>query len=995
MGGIMKFIEDRRGRMPFAVLGVFLLVGSAVTSGIITGLEGEHAKEVPITLKAESVNYLIKDAEVDISRALTYSCLQALKKVGESPVIYSNLSSEAAKDYSDENGDGRPDEDIVGDNGVVDTFDEGMRFNKNWARNMARVNFNRYLNVTFSHNVYRDKDYAVNVFDPENNGAVDDWRDIEFDDIEMELDRAVYVKSLVSEDKNVYPTYWKASVKNLEIEICNLSSGENFIRSINVSCLIPSRLPLLMELTETYHRSINGLSPLMGLVTLMGEGCTEVRALLQYAGKYNWISNIVDDRWIQYLTNVGLIAIQYFVFNSVDPMELVGLALNINDLVSKSNVTDADRYIKNGAEDEIKNKILGILSLPIDYRSDIFKTFGNGTDKKAKEELGSIIGSQQIEKGYASIYNLSRDILNETYITYYYFNKSANPKILVEDKWMGYSFTRNGYKYHLSTEQGDIDRNMSIPQKIFIKKYLPKINSTVLQKISDKIREEYSADFIAYMNKTKIGESYSNSFSGEWRGPVSCGKWNLVRSVPQGNILLDGELPLSVPCYKETWKLEWERKETWEHKECNVEHVGNNTIEVCKWIPHNITHYYNEEANFSLIIPNFRRDIQDIFHHKKVFGAPPHKQHEDDNLEFLLRKYVDDYFTDWRDYYTDTNKDAGIGENLTFPHIKWENNVADGNKTGYEKISWVVDECIAALYDITEMIKEDGNKYGNISNHFNNTAVNLSLIDKERDMVIEEFEKNRDRYLDEEYYMDEGKYKSVAAKVILEIRKWFLDEIEKKLNISYTCTARKKIDGQLKNYSTGDFKSYQDYKDTINEYKNSISQLTEIQFGSQMKLKKGWEENVTLTISADPDYFDFNNPPSKEEEWQFDVKNICLFGPTGLPLLPTPVTPWIVTINSWYIHVDGHWDTFRVLDSSDETHPDPLFGHTGQVYTRERKVVFDTVCHPEDSPEIGQCERLNFEFDTMSLAIVPSGRLPIGDLGDIVESDSVGNRGEI
>jgi len=729
----------------------------------------------------------------------------------------------------------------------------------------------------------------------------------------------------------------------------------------------------------------------MGLVTVMGEGCTEVRALLQYAGKYNWISNIVDDRWIQYLTNVGLISIQYFIFNSVDPMELVNLALNVNDLISKSNITDADRYVKNEAKDEIKNKILGMLSLPVDYRSNTFKTFGNGTDKKAEKELGNIIGSQQIEKGYASVYNLSRSILNEISVAYYYFNESANPKILLEDRWMGYSFTRNGYKYHLSTEHGDIDGNISAPQKIFIKRYLPKINSTILQKISDEIRKEYSAGFITYMNKTKIGESYSNSFSGEWRGPISCGKWNLVRSTPEGNILLNGELPSSIPYYKETWKLEWERKETWEHKECHMEHVGNETMEVCNWVPYNITHYYDEEANFNLIASNYPEHIQDIFHTKKVFGTSPHKQHKDDNLEFLLRKYVNTYFISWRDYYTDTSKDAGIGENLTFPYIKWENNIADGDETGYNKISWVADECVAALYNITKMIKEDGSKYGNISSHFNNTAVNLSLIDGERDMVIKEFEKNRDRYLDEEYYMDGNEYKSVAAKVIIEIRKWFLDEIEEKLNVSHAGVAREEIDEQLKSYDTGDFKSYQDYEDAIDEYKNSISQLTEIQFGNKMKLKKGWEENVTLTISTDPDYFDFKNSPSREEDWQFDVKNICLFGPTGLPLLPTPVTPWIVTINSWYIHVDGHWDTFKVLDSSDETHPDPLFGHTGQVYSRERKIVFDTVCYPEDSPEIGQCKRLNFEFDTMSLAIVPSGRLPIGDLGEIVESDSVGN----
>jgi len=48
----MEFIEDRRGRVPFAVLGVFLLVGSAVTSGIITGLEREHA----ISISSNSIS---------------------------------------------------------------------------------------------------------------------------------------------------------------------------------------------------------------------------------------------------------------------------------------------------------------------------------------------------------------------------------------------------------------------------------------------------------------------------------------------------------------------------------------------------------------------------------------------------------------------------------------------------------------------------------------------------------------------------------------------------------------------------------------------------------------------------------------------------------------------------------------------------------------------------------------------------------------------------
>lgn len=59
---------------------------------------------------------------------------------------------------------------------------------------MAKVNFNRYINSTFRNGIYRYGDYLIDVFDPDNNGAVDNWRDIEIDEIKMELDREVYIK---------------------------------------------------------------------------------------------------------------------------------------------------------------------------------------------------------------------------------------------------------------------------------------------------------------------------------------------------------------------------------------------------------------------------------------------------------------------------------------------------------------------------------------------------------------------------------------------------------------------------------------------------------------------------------------------------------------------------------------------------------------------------------------------------------------------------------
>ncbi|MEA2054038.1 MAG: hypothetical protein U9O96_02810 [Candidatus Thermoplasmatota archaeon] len=995
----MSFLNDKRGRVPFAVLGIFLLVGSTVTSGVITNLERKYSQEITIPLEYGSVGYLVEYAESDIARVLCYSCLEALQKVGELPVTYSDLSTQAAKDYADFNENGYYDPTDLKDN-KIDTYPEVVKFNKNWARNMARVHFNSYLNATFRHNIHQDKGYAINIFDSENNGAIDDWRDIKFEDIEMKLNRSAHVNALISENSNMYPTYLKASIKNFKIEICDLSSGKSWIKTINVSCLIPSRLSLLMGLTETYQSSINGISPLTGLVTVIGEGYTEVRSLLQYAGKYDWVANIVDNRWLQYLTNAGLIGIQYLVFNSIDPMTLVYLAININDLISKSNIADADKYVKDGTEDLIKDKILSMVSLPINDRENIFKTFGNKTDNEAKSELNKLIGSQQLAKGNVSIWHLSRDILNESVTTYYYYNNTADSNLLLEEQWMGYSFTKNGYKYHLSTEDGDPDENIASIKQSFVRNYSSQINSAVLQNISKEIHNTYKASFVTNMTKTKIGESYSNSFSGEWRGHTDNGSWDLVSSTSDGNILRNGELPPSIPYYKEDWILKWEREEKWEHKECHTEQVGNDTIIVCDWIPHAVTHYYTERATFSLTVSDYPEHIQGIFHHKSVFGIPPHEQHTDDNLEFLLQKYVDNYFTPLRDRYTDTTEDTGRGENKILDSVTWNNNTADSDITGYNRISWILGqqgkmgEAVAALYNITEMIKSDRGEYSNISDRFyseGNTVRNLSIMEEEREMLLDEFRRNEPRYINSDYYMDITEYKSAAAKVILDMRRWFVDEIEKKLSTSHVDKAVNEIDNQLESHDTGNFNSYQDYKNTTDKYKDSVANLGDIQFGSQMKLNKEneWSENITLTISSKPNYFDFNNPPSEEEGWQFNIKNLCLFGPTGLPLLPTPVTPWIVTINSWYIHVDGHWDTFKVLDSSDETHADPLFGHTGQIYNREESKVKDKVCYKQ---EIGICERLNFEFDTMSLGIVPPGKLPIGDLsGGIDEANNVGS----
>lgn len=965
---------DRRGRVPFAVLGVFLVVGSAVTSGIITNLEKERSMEIPLSLSTISLEYTIKNVEADLSRILAYSCLRALKQVGETPVIHSTLPTKVAQDYADFNENGGYDSGDLPDH-TIDSKEEILKFNRNWARNMARVYMNQHINTTFQQPIYTGEEYALTIYDPDNNGAMDDWRDITFQQVAMKVDRTTHIDLLISEDTDSYDTYWTATAHGIGVQIEHLRSGESWVKWLNISCLIPSRLPLLMGLTDTYQESITGpLSPLMGLVTAMGAGYTEVRSLLQYAGKYDWVKNIVDNRWLQYLTNTALLGIQYVVFNSIDPMALAQLALQVNDLVSKGT-----RYDTGTLSDIITSTV----SLPIDHQENIFKTVGQENESAAHATLNQVLTNGDPARGNASLWALSRGILNESETIYYYHNHSVG--FCNQTEWKGYSFMKDGHIYRLSLQGENPDRHGVVSGTCFTRRYSDEVNHTIQKKIQEEISRTYSANFSTRVEKRRCADEYSPCLDGNWRF-LSADEWDLVASEAKGPVLKEGHLPPSLP-YVENWTLYWERKERWEHREGPQ-----------NWVAYDVIHYYNETATFYLHADPRHWDVAGVFVQKSV-GTPPYTStHTDDNLQFLLEKYVDGHFTTWRDYYTNTAKDSGRNISLLADTQCWQNNTADGDTAGREKIAWVEEEARAALWNITQLIKEDREEYSKISAHFyadGTTTVNLSLMEKERQALWAEFQRHKERYIHAAYYKQGNRYHSAAARAIATIREWFVGEIERRLQTSYRSQIEEKINERLGRCATHSGVTYGNYQNGLDTYKKGVDQLTSIQFGHQMELSnEQWRENITVAVSAVPDYFDFEATPSGEEKWEFNVKNICLFGPTGLPVLPTPITPWIVTVNAWYIHVDGHWDSFTVLDSTDETHPHAVFGHCSQTYCRKDEIVYDRVCHPhapDSRTKLGRNLPLHFEVETMSVGIVPPGKLPIGDLDQSVEWDRVGN----
>lgn len=134
-----------------------------------------------------------------------------------------------------------------------------------------------------------------------------------------------------------------------------------------------------------------------------------------------------------------------------------------------------------------------------------------------------------------------------------------------------------------------------------------------------------------------------------------------------------------------------------------------------------------------------------------------------------------------------------------------------------------------------------------------------------------------------------------------------------------------------------------------------------------------WNETVTISINQEPNYLYMDHAKEKELI-TIGLRNINLFGPSGLPLLP-PIAPWFATLNIWTIEVQGRINKFEVQDIDNEVHPDSIFGHGAQVYVRKRGVVEDPA---NNNNYVGDNSPIEFSFTTGTFIVVPPKS--IGDI---------------
>ncbi|MBC2707090.1 MAG: hypothetical protein HF977_05090, partial [ANME-2 cluster archaeon] len=234
-------------------------------------------------------------------------------------------------------------------------------------------------------------------------------------------------------------------------------------------------------------------------------------------------------------------------------------------------------------------------------------------------------------------------------------------------------------------------------------------------------------------------------------------------------------------------------------------------------------------------------------------------------------------------------------------------------------------------------------------------------------------------------YHDGSKYSSCSAKTISHVREWYVDEVLHQVNEQYMAAAGN-IDGQI------DDKFNESADDVREANKNGASLLKSalcFPIGLTMRAEHVrdngtkydvddiayWEENVTLMVDMEPDYLDTIEPYPGESFYTLKLRNTNLLGSTGANVLPS-MNPWVCTVNSWMIEVEGEIVGFTVLDVDNEVHPNPMFGHEAQIYKREEYFVMD----PINLKIIGNNNRINFDFITGTFLAVPPGKIVgIGD----------------
>ena len=826
----------------------------------------------------------------------------------------------------------------IGKNPVITTSTgTAEEINQYRVKELIRGELNVYLAGHYLSNDFSNGRYAINVV-LHNESAIASAENISLESLSMRLKRNTLPFIGPQETLN-HSAYWVASVP-LTIDIQELHGTvwtTVATRTIVISSILTSRYPLLESLMNEYNHTINGTSsPLWIFTTVFSNLYSLIRGFKHY--REGIPLNIMDNRHLAVIINSGLILEHSLIFGSVDPLSLVELAQNTKRVLKQTPQDALTTF-----NDEMSGD---------GYVVDT----DNISEGSANVDVGDPINeSINIDPSINLSEIAERILYNISSITLHFMNDigESQDELIVFD--------------------GDIQAKINeviqrcANQSFFltsITKHLS-INTTTLDALESIISHMYQDVMVTQVRDRRVGTEIWGDPGGVWVDG-GAGVWEAISWIPLSKQQIKpkkGQVSPGCALYQARYNVSYERIHYWWRIEQH--NINGSLIPVKVW--HNVTDSVVETVTLQIILKHYAKyqdtqdDIVDVLYYNDTI--------DDQNLEDTLAVY--------QGLYPDTHPEKQHLI-LTMHNIGMTGLNATVNASYSE---WVLEEAWSCLEEIFGSLCAITLDPGINVTHYPNPLI---LIEMAKRNLLEQFNEHCSEYLDFPTYHPSDEFCSVGKKAIYYSRKWYV-EVTKNM----TETIFSAISGQLTSAVDAAIEPYTavhsaNVTELLNDASDALRNQFTIPFGNNMTLTRYnaqgislWNESVCLAVDHGPNYLDPFKKTSwgTEELWTLKIRNRCLFGPSGLPLLPpTPVSPWVLTMNLWLLDIQGEYAQFKILDTSDETIFNPLLGHEPQTYVRELKVI------TQSNITLGENTRLSFGFTTLAFGIVPPWGMMIGDI---------------
>ncbi|MFO7677072.1 MAG: hypothetical protein R6V50_01635 [Thermoplasmatota archaeon] len=854
---IQRFIHDDWARIPFSLIGIILLIGSSFTTVYIAQLEEQKAKEISWTVETNEIQTIIYYVEADLARLLNYAACKAFNEVGKNPVVtpqQDTIFYQKAAPYG---------------GGKVTNTD----VNLNIVRFLSYKTFKTMVEDNFQNNSYKQGDFMITVSIP------DSWeylviQDITFLQMNRQFDN---ILNLCEKDYPVYPVFRI----NMTLTVYDMNKQQNvYEKKPAIITIITNRYLLLEQLTNEYDNRLNGSYGSLGINCLIAAlPLTLIRGFTQHFNDKPL--NIISSKWLEIITNGGILLEQGFVFNSVDPLGVVYVGYEttlaiLNDL--DVEIPDATGILSTQVSMPIGTKNMQ------ERYNDILDNYDLNEYILEDDDLSFSID--------ANISMISEVIADE-------FFRDPNGKIL-ETFVKGYSadlYTRVHRKKQSGTDnQNEIDSK----QKELFKESLEdeKLRIKAAEDAANGIVDEgwwVIEDSIIYISNQSVTINYP--YKGNWvfeKDPSSNAPPLFNNS--QVPVILGGE------CWdvylKQDWLYIWKTRSKWTGMQTNGTYnktLGNFNIE---WKEHESSHMYYETQWVNI---SFESDEFSKYNTTKNDIVDPFKQisfngNVDPNLEYIYEGGASsllEFYMNLIDFENvrDTLLISGSGEiykndfpvsidqkTYQYSHLMYPSWI-------FKKIHEVI---ISWMHIVNDNIQADMAVNQDMPAH----TIEQTLTNN----LLTEFTDKRNKIWNDilkSQYKSDNKFNNVASKVLFHVVEMYLDAIESELeNIADQTIIQDTINQALDAHDFS-YTEMQDDADTMKSLSKNLpidyplGWIVNLKHDSGM-LPDGWVESFQVAVTQRPsflsnatytDYYSSTDEHSEEEKCEIRYQNINVFSP--------------------------------------------------------------------------------------------------------------------